>query len=576
MLPLISSLAGLVLALSPQATDAAPSTRSESAPAAVSALARRTLFHNGRIYLNDGRGTVVEALLVENGRVLAAGPRSELAQLAGSAGWRSVDLRGTTAVPGLQDAHGHLELYSELLEAVDLGHCASYEELIEALKQRASELPEGNWILGRGWDQSDWSDPIFPHHEALSEALPAHPVFLTHLDGHAALVNRAALKIAKLDEILDGEQLPKSTSGKVFLDEEGFATGVLLEGAMELVRSVVPQPDESQRYARLMRAQQQLLGLGLTCVHDMGVSPDFIELLEKARERDELRLRVVAYLDGDGELSEESLEGYPRLPDAEGRLSVEGVKLRADGILASHGAALLDDYHDAPGERGQLAHSENELGRRILTAVRAGMQPAVHAVGDRANRLVLDIFDSLSKALPEFVALRPRIEHASVVATKDWPRFPACGVVPSMQPVQALTDTDRALERLGPERAGGTHAWRRLAPGLGQLAFGSDFPIQLPNPLLGIFAARTGGAPAGGDDLPEKSLDGAAALAGYTSGAAYACHQENRRGSLKPGYWADLTVLSVDPVLCDPEQLLEAEVLMTVINGEIAFRHAAR
>ena len=531
------------------------------------------IFHNGRIVLNDGQGTVVHALLARDGKVVAVGELDEITKRPDVALAHRVDLGGATAVPGLQDAHGHLESYAESLESLDLRGCTSYEQLIERVRVQAKLQAPGTWIVGRGWDQNLWEGAQFPHHLLLSTQVPKNPVYLTRVDGHAALVNRAALALCKLDLVLDPG--PKIQGGRVLTDEEHRATGVLLDSAMQLVSSSIPLADHDTRLRRMLHAQARLLAFGLTAVHDMGTTPATLALLEEMRANGKLELRVVAYLWGNGVLDEKALEGLPLAPDPRDLLCVPGVKLMADGALGSRGAALLEDYKDAPGERGYLILTEDELASRLSAIVKHGLQPAVHAIGDRANRLVLDMYEKLEIALPGTRELRPRIEHAQVIAPKDWPRFPALGVIPSMQPVHATSDMGWVLDRLGPERTRGAYAWRALAPELGRLAFGSDFPVESPDPLQGLFAARTrqdeSGVPANGF-MPEQRLDGAAALVGFTSGAAYACKQEDRRGRLQAGYACDMTVISVDPVACEPAELLKARVRMTVINGVIVYR----
>jgi len=536
-----------------------------------------TLYHGGRFVLNDGRGTATEALLERDGLVVATGTLAELSQRPDAAGAVRVDLRGACIVPGLQDAHGHLEGYGASLEQLDLVGIASYAELIERVAAAASKVPEGTWVRGRGWDQNLWEGGEFPHHLLLSSATPKHPVFLERVDGHAALVNEAALVLAGLDGEVDPDRTVQG--GRIFLDEQDRATGVLLDAATALVEAVIPKSNAALLEKRFLVAQERLVAVGLTCVHDMGTSRAMLALLQDLRARGLLKLRVVAYLDGMAVLDKKSLVGFPIPPDPRDMLSVPGVKLYADGALGSRGAALIEPYSDSPGDRGLLLLTEEELATRLALVTRAGMQPAVHAIGDRANRVVLDAFERLSIAVPGFRDLRPRIEHAQVVAPKDWPRFPALGVVPSMQPTHATSDMAWVDERLGPERTRGAYAWRALAPELGRLAFGSDFPVEKPEPLEGLFAARTrtkaGGKP---EDvlLPEQRLDGAAALAGFTSGAAWAARQDDRRGRLLPGYACDLTVLGVDPTTCDPQDLLQDHVRMTVINGRVVWRAGAK
>lgn len=530
------------------------------------------LFHGGRFLSNDGKNTVHEAVLQTDGKIVAVGTWDELNTRPESVGATRVDLHGATAVPGLQDAHGHLESYSRSLVELDLTGSTSYEDVISRVKARAATLPDGAWIRGRGWDQNLWIDSDFPHHFLLSTAVPRHPVFLTRVDGHAALVNLPALVLAGLDGSL--EPPPKVLGGRVLVDEAHHASGILLDAAMELVERTIPAEDAATRASRFLTAQDTLLARGLTCVHDMGTTRATLDMLESLRAKGLLRLRVVAYLDGQGDWKSDPFVGLPMAPDPADLLSVPGVRLMADGALGSRGAALIDDYADAPGERGQLLLSEEELSTRVARIARAGLQPAVHAIGDRANRVVLDAYERMRIAVDGFADRRPRIEEAQVVAPKDWVRFPDLGVIPSMQPSHATSELPWVRARLGEQRTRGAYAWRALAPELGRLAFGSDFPYESPDPLRGLYAARTRQNPSAKRSTlpPGQTLDGAAALAGFTSGAAYASFQENRRGRLLPGFACDLTVLSVDPVACDPKDLLQAKVLMTVVNGVIVWR----
>ncbi|MCY2961432.1 MAG: amidohydrolase [Planctomycetota bacterium] len=536
-----------------------------------------TLYHGGRFVLNDGHGGSATALLERDGLVVATGTLEELAQRPDAHGAKRIDLRGACIVPGLQDAHGHLEGYGAALDEIDLGGVATFAAMVERVAAAAAKLPAGTWVRGRGWDQNRWEGGEFPHHLLLSTATPDHPVFLERVDGHAALCNAAALALAGLDGVLDPE--PKVQGGRVFLDEDGRATGILLDAATKLVERVIPSPAPQLARKRFLAAQEKLLSVGLTCVHDMGTSRPMLALLQDLRASGELKLRVVAYLDGMGPLDKKALAGFPLAPDPRDMLSVPGVKLYADGALGSRGAALLEPYSDAPGEKGLLLLTEDDLATRLALVTRAGLQPAVHAIGDRANRIVLDAYERLSIAVPGFRDLRPRIEHAQVVAPKDWPRFPALGVVPSMQPTHATSDMAWVEARLGPERTRGAYAWRALAPELGRLALGSDFPVEKPDPLEGLFAARTRTKAGGKPEealLPEQRLDGASALAGFTSGAAWAVRQDDRRGRLLPGYACDLTVLGVDPTTCAPAELLKDSVRMTVINGLTVWRAPAK
>jgi predicted amidohydrolase YtcJ len=547
--------------------------RPQSAAAPPAPAKQATLYRGGKIELNDGKGTTAEALLSVDGWVVAVGTLEKLRKLPDARVAVEVDLRGQTAVPGLQDAHGHVGSYGASLESVDLRDCRSFDELVSRVAQRASRTKEGEWIVGRGWDQNLWPDKAFPVHAKLSEATPKNPVYLVRVDGHAALVNRAAIIKSKLDQEYRAE--PQVRGGRVLLDKDLNPTGVLIDRAMDEIEKLIPKPKTAQIEARILAAQEKLLEYGLTCVHDMGISRRELDVYQKLRASGQLKLRIVAYLAGTEELTDAMVEGLPLLPDDRDVLCCPGVKLIADGALGSRGAALLADYSDAPGERGHMILDERALSTRIALCQKHGLQPAVHAIGDLANRTVLNVYQTLLTVYPEAIELRPRVEHAQVVSLRDWARFPGLGVIPSMQPVHAISDMPWAVDRLGKDRSRGAYAWRALAPELGRLAFGSDFPVESPDPRAGLFAARMRSNPGDAPDkmLPaDQSLDGIAALAGFTSGAAYAVHQDERRGRLLPGYATDMTVMTLDPVTCPASEVLDAKVTMTVINGEVVWR----
>ncbi|MFT5049063.1 MAG: putative amidohydrolase YtcJ [Chlamydiales bacterium] len=538
-------------------------------------VGRSTLFTGGRIY-EDAYADPVEALVTRGGWVLELGSADALRARYPDA--HEVDLNGATVLPGLQDAHGHIESYGDTLGEVDLRGARSYEEVIARIAQRAQKLPEGSWITGRGWDQNLWPNKALPHHADLSARVPAHPVWVRRVDGHAGLANRTALELAGLAGILD--PVPEVTGGRVLVDVDGAATGVFVDTAMRLVSAQVPVATREQRVRNILRAQEALLAKGLTCVHDMGVDREAIEIYEELRQAGKLKLRVVAYLWGNGLKSADELEGLPLWPDARDRLSVCGAKLMADGALGSRGAALLEDYADAPGERGLLRFESAAAFEQVVRLLmEAGLQPATHAIGDRANRIVLDAYETVMAEDSAHARRRPRLEHAQILAPEEWTRFRDLGVVPSMQPTHCTSDMAWVPDRLGPERPIGAYAWRRIetAPEA-PLAFGSDFPVELPDPLPGIYAAVTrmgGGAAREANFYPDQRLSVREAVAAFTSGAASACFQESRRGRLSPGYGCDMTVLDRDPMGLDAmgaNVLLETVVEMTVIQGEVVYR----
>ncbi|MEO1697592.1 MAG: amidohydrolase [Planctomycetota bacterium] len=544
------------------------------------------LFHGGTIHTGfSARGAVgeeatrTEALLARGGRIVALGDFATLSRTEAGRIAERVDLRGGHAFPGFQDAHGHVENYGAFLEEVDLTGCTTFGELVRRVRQRAAELPAGTWVRGRGWDQTLWPGARFPHHAELSAAVPDHPVLVDRVDGHAALANQRALEAAGLA----GDELPDDPVGGRVVRERGRATGVLVDTAIGLVGAFVPEPTEEVRRRRILRAQDALLAVGLTCVHDMGEDVRGSRILRALADAGELDLRVVGYVYANALETASDFEGVRQVFDEQDVFGVPGVKFMVDGALGSRGAALIDDYTDAPGERGLARFDADRFARQVELAARAGLQPATHAIGDRANRTVLDSYARTRRVLPGLAALRPRIEHAQVVAASDFARFGSLEVIASMQPTHATSDMRWAVDRLGERRARGAYAWRTLEEATPvPLAFGSDFPVERPHPLEGLYAALTrqdrDGGPEGGF-FPEERLDARAALAAFTSGAAFAALQEDRRGRLALGYGCDLTVVDVDLSRLDAgsaHRALDASVLMTVVNGEVLYRAEPR
>jgi predicted amidohydrolase YtcJ len=538
------------------------------------------LIENGTLYAS-ATSAPAEALLARDGLVLAVGSNAEIEARAASRSSDSrltrFDLAGATAVPGLIDAHGHLESLGEALENVDLLGCRSLDELVERVAVRAALQPAGTWILGRGWDQTLFPGQEFPLHDRLSARVSEHPVFLERVDGHAAFVNARALALAGLDA-----RASEVEGGRIVRDAANNPTGVLVDAATELVFRHIPKPGAATRARRLLAAQEALLACGLVGMHDMGTLPETLAVLRELERDGRLKLRVASYLWANEGLSAGVRTDRTRAGHAEEELAhklrVIGAKLMIDGALGSRGAALLEPYSDAPDQLGLLQMTPEAFAARLAEVVAADLQPATHAIGDRGNRVVLDAYEREFGADPQRAAwFRPRLEHAQVVAASDWPRFDVLGVIPSMQPTHATSDKRWAETRLGPERVRGAYAWRRLPSARAPLAFGSDFPVESPNPLTGLHDARTRqdarGEPAGGW-FADQCLDARAALAAFTSGAAFAAHEEKRRGRLEPGFAADVTVLSVDPLTCDPKALLDARVLATIVDGEVVYSAA--
>jgi len=539
------------------------------------------VFTNGNIYTLAGPAPErvenephVSALAVRDGRIVAAGSAQAMGRYVGDA-TQVVDLGGRTAVPGLVDAHVHVQGLGRALSQVDLVGTRSYDEVIERVQSGAAALPAGEWVQGRGWDQNDWPDTAFPEHEKLSGAVPDHPVYLRRVDGHAALLNATALRLAGIDAATRDP-----AGGRILRRADGKPTGVLVDRAMDLVTPKIPAPDPAERQRRLRLALAHAAALGLTGLHDAGIQAEDFDDYRLLLEQGELRLRVYALLDGTpepGSATDSLLQllcrdgGHPF--DPSGHLALRAVKLYADGALGSRGAALLAPYSDEPGTLGLPQHDAAaflELARPLHAA---GLQLATHAIGDAANRMVLDTYETLQRELPR-PDCRHRVEHAQVLAPADIPRFAALGVLPSMQPTHCTSDMPWAGARLGPEREKGAYAWRSLRATGAMIVAGSDAPVESLDPLLGLYAAvtreDTSGDPAGGWHA-EQRLSRSEALRAFTAWAAYASFTESEGGTLETGKRADLSVFDRDLLRVEPRELLQARAMLTVVGGEIVY-----
>jgi len=517
---------------------------------------------NARVHTLDDEQPLVAAFSWDrSGRIVAVGTRETVLAAAGDATVH--DARGATVVPGLIDAHAHLMGLGFALMRADLTGARSKAEIVERLTAFAATLPDGAWLLGRGWDQNLWPEQSFPTAADLDAAFPSRPVWLERVDGHAGWANSAALSRVARD--LGGDWQP---SGGRIVRTDARPTGVFVDAAAGLVDAVVPPPDAAYREEALRRALVELARVGLTGVHDMGTSSADLELFRRFADEGRMTLRVVGYADGDqAALAGLCASGPYR--HASGRVRMAGVKFYADGALGSRGAALQDPYRDDPDNRGLLVTPPDRLVAGLRTARRCTLQAATHAIGDRGNRLVLDDY---AEVLGRDAATdhRWRIEHAQVVDPADIAAFARLRVVASMQPTHATSDMPWAEARIGPERLAGAYAWRRfLAAGV-RLALGSDFPVESPDPRLGLYAAVTrqdlAGRPPGGW-LPEQRLSPAEALRGFTVDAAWAAFMEQEVGRLAPGLRADFVVLDGDPLVVLSSAVPKLQVRSTWLDG---------
>ncbi len=535
-----------------------------AAPVTYGEDAADLILTQGVIYPVRPAEPVAGSLAVRDGAIVYLGDDAGAEALRGP-DTRVVDLAGRAVTPGLIDAHSHLVDLGAALTRVDAVGTTSYAEVVERVTAAAAEMPPGTWVRGRGWDQNDWAAKDFPHHGELSLAVPDHPVWLTRIDGHAALLNQRAM-----DELGIDADTEDPSGGRFLRDAEGRPTGVLIDNAMAVAGETMPRAGAAELRRYLDLAAGHSVSLGLTTVTDMGVRAEVVEVYDAAHREGALPLRAALFLGDEEELLEEWFAAGPRV-DPDGRLTVRGVKLYADGALGSRGAALVEPYSDDPDNLGLLVSSLDHLAEVAVRAREAGFQVAVHAIGDRGNLVALD---ALARALSHAGGDDPRfrVEHAQVMRLADLARMAELGIIASMQPTHATSDMPWAGDRVGERRLAGAYAWRKVLDAGGRLAFGSDFPVERPAPVLGLHAAVTrqdlDGHPAGGW-LPGERLSRQEALAGFTLDAAHSLFLDHLVGSLEVGKRADLVVWDRDPMRVPAGEIPDLRADLTLVDGRV-------
>jgi predicted amidohydrolase YtcJ len=536
------------------------------------------LLEGATVYVAAEAAPQSASILIRDGKIAFVGEARQARAMARDA--RVVDLTGRFVFAGWSDAHGHLYGLGEAIETADLRGAASASVAARRMAEKAALLPSAVWAEGRGWDQNLWPGQSFPDANELDGVLPERPALARRVDGHALWVNSAALRVAGVTA-----STPDPEGGRILRRPDGSPSGVLIDNAKTLVEAFRPAPSTSDRERRLLAAARACARAGLTAVQDgSAYGPESIEVLERLAARGELPIRVYATISAEPAAAGEASPGdtAPRLPRLgkirEGKgsdfLTVRAMKAYADGALGSRGAALLADYSDEPGWRGLLVTPAEWLDALAIDARSNGWQLWIHAIGDRGNRIALDAFRKAARAVPKSPpgGGRPRIEHAQVVALSDLARFGAEGVIASIQPTHATSDMPWAERRVGPERIRGAYAWRSLKTAGARLAGGSDFPVESENPLLGFYAAVTrkdrSGRPPGGW-RPQEKLTRSEALALFTSDAAYAAFEEERRGRVAVGYEADLTVLARDPMTVAESDIPAIVAPLVIVGGRV-------
>lgn len=535
-----------------------------SAPLSAQSAPADLIVTNARIYTVDPNRPFVEAMAVRGGRVVITGPARLVMSLKGTS-TEVVDAGGKTVIPGMIDAHVHLEGLGQAVRTVDLRGTTSYDEVIARTVAWAKTLPAGAWVTGRAWDQNDWADTRFPTHDKLSAAIADRPVVLERVDGHALLVNAQAMKAAGVTAATKDP-----AGGKIIRDATGAPTGVFVDNAMELLYRAIPRATKEELRARTMAANAELNRWGITSVHDASEPRETIDVFEEIAREGKYSVRNYVMIAGDDSTIAHYEKRGPQNGLYDGRIWIRSIKLVEDGALGSRGAALLEPYADDAKNNGLNLIPAGRIKKVAIDALRAGFQVNVHAIGDRANRTVLDEFEAALNEVPNPDA-RFRIEHAQIIHPDDIPRFAKLGVIPSMQASHQTSDMYWAGNRLGQDRLRGAYAWRSLLNTGVIIPNGSDLPVERTNPLYSFHAAfsrqdEDNWPPNGW--FPEQRMTRDEALKSMTIWAAFAGFMEKEVGSLEPGKYADFVILDQDIMRVPAELVLNTNVLSTWLGGK--------
>ncbi len=530
---------------------------------------KTTYYLHGRIYTNDAKAPWAEGLAVRDGKIYCVGTLAHILLDCGGAGnlGDTVQLHGKFVMPGFNDAHVHMGAAGRDKMTLSLNGVTSITELQQRVKEAIGKHQPGEWIVGAGWDQSRWPDQKFPTRLILDEVSPDNPVFLRHVSGHIAVANSQALKHAEINPETKDPQ-----GGQIDRFEDGEATGLLKESAMEMVAQRIPDPSPEDRRKGIEMVLEELARNGVTSVQDNSEWEDYL-VYGNLKEEKKLTVRITEWLPFTApvnDLQDRRAQGGTTDP----WLKTGLLKFVSDGALGSRTAAMLAPYSDDPSTSGLMAMDEEKLRAMALERDKLGFQIAFHAIGDKANRVALDVFESVER-VNGTRDRRDRIEHAQVLAPEDLPRFAKLKVIASMQPAHEINDLRWAEQRRGPERSKGAYAWNSLEKSGARLAFGTDYPVEPINPLRGLYACVTResaeGEPAGGWEPQEKiSLEDC--MRNYTSGSAYAEFEEGKKGELKVGEYADFLILSADITKVSPKEILKTKVEQTVVGGKVVWK----
>jgi len=526
-------------------------------------------FVNGNIYTVNERQPHAEAIAVRGERIVFVGSNEDAKKLRAK---KQIDLKGATVVPGLTDSHCHIFGIGEREMKLNLEGTNTREDFLIKVKARVAQTEPGKWITGRGWIETFWKPPTFPTRDDLDKIAPKNPILLERADGHAAVVNTAALKIAGINR-----DTPNPFGGEILKDKAGDPDGMLLDYAQDLVEKKIPKATEAERAEALLRGIEREIKLGWCEIQNAGSELEDQAIMRRAFEANKIKLRIYNAALGPGPSASELLKNGATLNAFDHRFTQRTIKVIFDGALGSRGAALLAPYSDQPDTSGYFRQKPEELSPMFEAALRRGIQVETHAIGDRANRVILDLYEKAFQTFsPNERKIREprwRVEHAQNLTEQDLPRFAKLGVIASMQPSHAISDLFFAPARLGMERLAGAYAWNSLLKSGAVICGGSDAPVERGEPMIEFYAAVARKSVKGfsGEGWhPEQAVSREEALKMFTIAPAYAAFEESDKGSIEVGKLADLTVVSNDIMKIPESEILHTKCVMTVISGEIA------
>ena len=534
---------------------------------------------NGRIVTVEASPAEAEAIAVQGDRILAIGSAADMKRHIGP-GTEVIDLKGQLAIPGFVESHGHFTGVGQAQLNLNLMKTTSWPQIVSMVEQAAKNAKPGQWIYGRGWHQEKWTSKPepnvegFPVHEALSRVSPNNPVLLTHASGHASFANAKAMELSGVTGAT-----PNPPGGDFLKDAKGNPTGLFRETASRLIRRDAGEPKRSAEEALardrkvLELASAEVVGKGITSFQDAGSSFADVDLMKKMIDEGRMNVRLWVMLRTDNAALAANLAKYRTIDYGNGFLTVRGIKKSIDGALGPRGAWLLEPYADKPGDTGRNTSTVEDIGETARLAMQHGYQLCVHAIGDRANRETLNIFEVAFKENPTRKDLRWRVEHAQHLHPSDIPRFGQLGVIASMEGIHCTSDAPYVLARLGPKRAEeGAYVWQKLMKSGAVVTNGTDAPVEDVNPIASYYATVSRKVKDGTVFYPDQRMSRLEALKSYTLNGAFAAFEENSKGSLKPGKYADIVVLSKDILKIPEDEIPTAEVVYTIVGGKVRYK----